>query len=98
MPTSRIEVAGVSVSPQHYINGQRVASNETFELYSPIDQAFLGNISEGLDEHVEAAVQSAAAAFPAWAALGPAGRKPYLDRFAEKIGKRADEFCRLEST
>lgn len=39
MSTSRIEVAGVSVSPHHYINGQRVAADQTFELFSPIDLA-----------------------------------------------------------
>lgn len=97
MSSSRIEVGGVSVSPHHYINGLRVASDKTFELFSPIDQSLLGHISEGLEEHVEAAIQAAAAAFPEWAALGPEGRKPYLDRFAEEIGKRADAFCLLES-
>ncbi|MBV6306552.1 aldehyde dehydrogenase family protein [Candidimonas humi] len=98
MSPSRIDIAGVSVSPQHYINGRRVASSESFELFSPIDQRPLGRISEGLDEHVEAALQSAGAAFPAWAGLTAAERKPYLDRFADEIGRRADEFCRLEST
>lgn len=98
MSLSRIDVAGVSVSPHHYIDGQRVASDETFELFSPVDQARLGNISEGLDTHVEAAIQSASRAFPAWAALGAEARKACLDRFAAEIGKRADDFCRLEST
>ncbi|CAG9177744.1 aldehyde dehydrogenase family protein [Cupriavidus pinatubonensis] len=98
MNTPRLEVAGVAVSPDHYIDGQRVTSHEKFELFSPIDQQILGHVSEGLDEHVEAALRSASAAFPAWAALGAAERKRYLDRFAEEIGKRADDFCRLEST
>jgi 5-carboxymethyl-2-hydroxymuconic-semialdehyde dehydrogenase len=97
MADSRICVAGVPVSPQHYIAGRRVDSGETFELFSPIDQRLLGRIGQGLDEHVEAAVHSAAAAFPAWAALAAAERKSHLDRFADEIGKRADEFCRLES-
>lgn len=98
MSDSRLKVAGVSVSPHHYIGGQRIASHETFELFSPIDQQTLGLISEGLDEHVDAAIASASRAFPSWAALSAAERKIYLDRFAEEIGKRADEFCRLEST
>jgi acyl-CoA reductase-like NAD-dependent aldehyde dehydrogenase len=92
-----IDIAGTSVSPDHFINGQRVASPDTFELRSPIDQALLGRISEGKPEHVEAAIQAAEAAFPAWSALSAAERKPYLDRFAEEIGKRADALCQVES-
>ncbi len=92
-----LEVAGVSVSPDHYIDGRRVASTETFELFSPIDQRPLGRISEGSDSDVQAAIAAAQQAFPAWSALGAAARKPYLDRFAAEIGKRADAFCQLES-
>ena len=92
-----IDIAGTLVSPDHFINGQRVASPDTFELRSPIDQALLGRISEGKPEHVEAAIQAAEAAFPAWSALSAAERKPYLDRFAEEIGKRADALCQVES-
>jgi len=96
-PTPLLHVAGFHVSPDHYIDGRRVASAETFELQSPIDQRVLGRISEGMAEHVDAAITAARKAFPAWAALGAAGRKPYLDRFAQEIGKRADAFCNLES-
>ena len=92
-----LEVAGVTVSPDHYIGGRRVASNKTFEIFSPIDQRVLGRISEGEPEHVEAAISAAQQAFPAWSALSAAERKPYLDRFAEEIGKRADALCLLES-
>jgi 5-carboxymethyl-2-hydroxymuconic-semialdehyde dehydrogenase len=90
-------IAGSPVSPDHYINGERVASPETFELRSPIDQAVLGRISEGRPEHVEAAIRAAEAAFPAWSALTAAERKPYLDRFAAEIGQRADALCQVES-
>ncbi|PZP96403.1 MAG: betaine-aldehyde dehydrogenase [Variovorax paradoxus] len=98
MTTSQpIVVDGLSVSPDHYIDGQRVASASHFALSSPIDQRPLGQVSEGLDAHVEAAIAAAQRAFPAWSALSAAERKPCLDRFAEEIGKRADAFCRLES-
>jgi 5-carboxymethyl-2-hydroxymuconic-semialdehyde dehydrogenase len=92
-----LEIADVRVSPHHYINGERVASADTFDLFSPIDQVTLGKISEGSEENVDAAIRSAQTAFPAWAALSAEERKAYLDRFAEEIGKRADDFCRLES-
>ncbi|WP_295551160.1 aldehyde dehydrogenase [uncultured Pseudacidovorax sp.] len=98
MTTSLLDVAGVKVSPDHYIDGRRVPSATTFELFSPIDQKPLGRIAEGLKDHTEAAIQAAQRAFPAWSAMSAAERLPYLERFAEEIGKRADDFCRLEST
>ncbi len=98
MSTETLTVAGHSVSPHHYINGQRVASDTLFDLRSPIDQSLLGQISEGTPAHVDAAIQAAQQAFPAWAALTAAQRKPYLDRFAFEIGQRAEACCQLEST
>ncbi len=94
---SHLDVAGVAVSPDHYIGGTRVASAETFELSSPIDQRVLGRISEGMAEHTEAAIIAAQQAYPVWSAMTAAERKPFLDRFAAEIGKRADQFCQLES-
>jgi len=92
-----LEVAGIAVSPDHYIDGERVGSVERFELFSPIDQRSLGQVAEGLPEHVDAAIAAARRAFPAWSAMTAAERKPYLDRFAEEIGRRADDYCVLES-
>jgi 5-carboxymethyl-2-hydroxymuconic-semialdehyde dehydrogenase len=98
MNASSIDIAGHGVSPQHYINGQRVGSAQRFELRSPIDQGLLGEVCEADATQVAAAVGAAKAAFPAWAALGAVERKPYIDRFAAEIGKRAESFCLVEST
>ena len=92
-----IIIDGHRISPDHYINGQRVASPETFETVCPVDQKVLGRVAAGLDEHVDAAVAAAAAAFPAWAALGAEGRLPYLQRFAEEIGKREEALAITEA-
>jgi 5-carboxymethyl-2-hydroxymuconic-semialdehyde dehydrogenase len=97
MNPSLLEVAGVNVSPRHYINGQRVASEHSFALHSPIDQRLLGHICEAGPQEVESAIQAAQAAYPAWSALTAAERLPYLNRFADEIGKRAEAFCQLES-
>jgi 5-carboxymethyl-2-hydroxymuconic-semialdehyde dehydrogenase len=86
------------ISPLHYIDGERGASEATFELFSPIDQRVLGQIALGSDDQADAAVAAARLAFPAWAALGAEGRLPYLQRFAAEIGKRADLLCMAEST
>ncbi|MFM1987698.1 MAG: hypothetical protein RJA99_655 [Pseudomonadota bacterium] len=98
MTSPALDVAGIAVSPDHYIDGRRVPSAESFEDRCPIDGRLLGRVAEGLPEHVEAALAAAQRAFPAWSAMTAAERKPYLDRFAEEIGKRADAFCVLEST
>jgi len=92
-----LDIAGIPVSPDHYIGGERVASKRNFELFRPIDQGLLGRVAEGLPEHVAAAIDAAQAAFPAWSALSAAERKPFLDRFADEIGKRAEAFCLVES-
>ena len=97
MMSNLIDVAGHAVSPDHYIDGQRVPSTETFELRSPIDQRLLGQVSEGLAGHVDIAIRAAQRAFPAWAALSAAERKVYLDRFAAEIEKRTEAFCAVES-
>jgi acyl-CoA reductase-like NAD-dependent aldehyde dehydrogenase len=92
-----LDVAGVAVSPDHYIDGRRVASAASFALQSPIDQRLLGHVGEASAGDVDAAIRAAAAAFPKWARLSAAERLPLLDRFAEEIGKRADDFCTVES-
>jgi acyl-CoA reductase-like NAD-dependent aldehyde dehydrogenase len=97
MASAALQVAGVAVSPDHYIGGQRVASSSHFDLFSPIDQQPLGRMAEGEAAHVDAAIRAAQDAYPAWAALTAEQRKPFLDRFADEIGQRADDFCRLES-
>lgn len=92
-----IAIDGHPISPLHYIGGKRVGSADSFEIFSPIDRRILGQVAEASPEQVGQAVEAALAAFPAWAALGAQGRKPYLDRFAEEIGKRADALCLAES-
>jgi len=97
MTSPPLNVAGIAVSPDHYINGQRVASSTRFELFSPIDQRQLGKVCEGGAPEVQAAITAAQQAFPAWSALTAAERKPYLDRFADEIGQRADALGQPQS-
>jgi acyl-CoA reductase-like NAD-dependent aldehyde dehydrogenase len=95
--TAEVQVGSVCVSALHYIDGRRVASPASFAVFSPIDQRPLGRVAQGMDAHVGAAVSAARAAFDEWAGLGAAGRLPYLRRFAEEIGRRADALCIVES-
>ena len=62
--TERIEVAGYEVSPDHFIGGERVASERRFEDISPIDGDVIGEVSRASEADVDRAVHAANAAFP----------------------------------
>ncbi len=96
--SDRLTVAGVSVSPDHYIGGLRVRSRQTFSDISPIDESLLGEISAGGAAEVDRAVEAASAAFPEWAALGAHGRAPYLQRLADIILERVEDLSIVETT
>jgi acyl-CoA reductase-like NAD-dependent aldehyde dehydrogenase len=89
-------VAGIAVSPDHWIGGRRVASEERFEDRSPIDESVLAEVARAGEAEVDMAVVAAAEAFPAWAALGPAGRGPYLRRLAALIDANIDRLATVE--
>lgn len=97
MSSRYLQVAGHAISGDHFIDGERVAGAHHFDLHSPIDQRLLGSVAEGGEEHVEAAIQASLRAFDSWSQLTAAERLPYLERFAEEIGRRAEAFCAVES-
>jgi 5-carboxymethyl-2-hydroxymuconic-semialdehyde dehydrogenase len=93
-----IEIAGASIDTRHYINGQRVASAETFKNTSPIDGSFLGDIASGGQAEVDAAVAAAKAAFPGWSKLGPKGRGELLHKLADLIEANIETLSQLETS
>lgn len=96
--STRVDVAGVSVSTEHWIGGARVGSDDAFTNISPIDERPLGEIARGGQREADLAVAAAAAAFPAWAALGPAGRAEHLRRLADVIEAHTEELAIVECT
>jgi acyl-CoA reductase-like NAD-dependent aldehyde dehydrogenase len=90
-------VAGVDVSPDHYIGGHRVTSADTFADVSPIDESHLADVARAGGEEVDAAVAAARAAFPGWAALGPEGRGEHLFRIAALIEERQETLAQVET-
>jgi betaine-aldehyde dehydrogenase/5-carboxymethyl-2-hydroxymuconic-semialdehyde dehydrogenase len=89
-------VAGIDVSPDHFIGGERVASARRFETISPIDQSVLAEVSRADEGDVDRAVRAAAEAFPDWAALGPAGRAQHLHRLADLIDENVERLAQVE--
>jgi betaine-aldehyde dehydrogenase/5-carboxymethyl-2-hydroxymuconic-semialdehyde dehydrogenase len=73
-----------------------VRGAERFVDRSPIDGSVLAEVDRGGAAEVDLAVRAAAEAFPAWAALGPAGRAPYLHRLAELIDAETERLAALE--
>jgi betaine-aldehyde dehydrogenase/5-carboxymethyl-2-hydroxymuconic-semialdehyde dehydrogenase len=92
----RVEVAGVAVSTAHFIGGRRVGSEARFEDRSPIDERLLAEVARAGEHEVDLAVRAAAEAFPAWAALGPAGRAAHLHRLAQLIDASVERIAAVE--
>ncbi|MEO9181805.1 MAG: aldehyde dehydrogenase family protein, partial [Acidimicrobiales bacterium] len=97
MSASRVDVDGVSVSPDHYINGVRTASPTTFEDRSPLDWTWkLADVARGNTPEADLAVAAALAAFPAWAALSTDERGAYLDQLADLIDRDVERIAHVE--
>jgi acyl-CoA reductase-like NAD-dependent aldehyde dehydrogenase len=89
-------VAGIDVSPDHFIGGERVPSDDRFEVLSPIDEAVVAEVARGGEREAALAVEAAERAFPAWAALGPSGRAEHLRRLAELIDAAVERLAAVE--
>ncbi|TWH75877.1 acyl-CoA reductase-like NAD-dependent aldehyde dehydrogenase [Azomonas agilis] len=79
------------------IDGQArpARSNRTFERCNPLTGAPVSRIAAASVEDADAAVAAAQKAFPAWSALGPAERRAYLNKAADMLEARSDEFMAL---
>lgn len=90
-------VEGVSVDTRHWIGGRRVASADTFESVSPIDESVIAQVSAGGADEVDQAVRAAREAFPAWAALPVAQRSAILRRVADGVERRVEDLAVVET-
>ena len=71
------------------------AAGATFDRRSPHDDAVVTRAAAGRAADAIAAVEAAAAAFPAWSQLGPNPRRKLLLKAADLMEARAPEFARL---
>ena len=94
--TGTATVAGVEVSTEHYIGGERVSSTERFPTISPIDESVLAEVARADAEDVDRAVRAAHEAFRDWAELGPAGRATHLHRLADLIEANVERLAVVE--
>lgn len=96
--TRSTTVAGVDIALDHWIGGERVASSSTFDDISPIDETVIAQVARGGADEAEAAVEAAAAAFPAWAATPPTERARLLHRVADLVEERIEQLAIVETT
>jgi betaine-aldehyde dehydrogenase len=81
------------------IGGELVESRDGqwLESTNPADESPLGRVPQGSAADMAAAVDAAAAAQPAWAALSMAQRAAYIHKLGDAILGRAEEIAKLES-
>ncbi|HCL64746.1 MAG TPA: salicylaldehyde dehydrogenase [Rhizobium sp.] len=82
---------------QQIINGKSVGalSGATFDRHDPFTGAIATTApASGLDD-VKAAVDAAAAAFPAWSKMGPGQRRALLSKAADVMEAKGPEFIAL---
>ena len=79
---------------QMLIGGQqRAASNgATFERRNPLDHSVATRAPAATVADAQAAVEAAAQAFPAWAAMGPGERRGLLMKASQSLAAKADAF------
>ncbi|WP_316879064.1 aldehyde dehydrogenase [Ralstonia wenshanensis] len=77
------------------INGERVyaASGAVFERRNPLDGTVATRAPAATVDDARRAVDAAAAAFPAWAAIGPTERRALLVRAAQALEAKGDAFA-----
>lgn len=84
---------------KHFINGEFVSSlnGKTFDNIDPVDNSLIGKVHEAGKDQVNAAVQAAKSALNGpWADMTQQQRIDLLNKVADRINERFDEFLAAE--
>lgn len=81
----------------HFIAGRFVEPSQHFTTINPATEQPLSQVAQGSAQDVDAAVQAARDALPAWSALPGKERGKYLFRIARRLQERARELAVLET-
>jgi len=81
----------------HFINGKRVsgANGRSGDVFNPATGEKSGTVALASAAEVDAAVQAALAAWPAWAATPPIRRARVIWKFKELVEARKEEVAKL---
>src|ERR671914_501006 len=93
-----LDVGALLPGERHHIGGEWVPGRggETIDVINPATQDVLLRVPRGGPEDVDAAVQAAAGAFPAWRDTSPMVRADLLYRWAELIDEHGHELDLIE--
>ena len=83
----------------HWIDGTPTdpASGRWLEVFDPASGTVASQVAAGSAADVDAAVAAGLAAFPAWSALPGSERARWMERLADAIEARLDDFARAEA-
>ena len=83
----------------HWIDGTSVtpANGQWLDVFDPATRAVSLQVADGSAADVDAAVAAAQAAFPAWSALPASERARWLERLADAVEERLDDFAHAEA-
>lgn len=83
----------------HWIDGKPVppANGQWLDVFDPATRAVASQVADGDAADVDAAVQAAQAAFPIWSSLPNSARARWMERLADALEARNDEFARAEA-
>ena len=77
------------------VNGQPVVAQTTEPVVGPATRQLLTTVPSATHEHLDAAVDAARAAFPAWAATDLAERQAIVSAIGDRLEACAEEFMAL---
>ncbi len=94
---ARVCVDGISVSPHHFIAGQRIASERSFEVRSPLDwNRKLADVSRGDQQTATLAVSAAVDGYKTWSNLSQPERNDILFKLSDLIDANASKIAEIE--
>ncbi len=82
---------------KHWINGEQVASKETFENVNPATGEVICEVASGGQDEINQAVAAAKAAFPKWANTPAKERARLMRRLGELIDENVPQLAELET-
>ena len=94
---ARVCIDGISVSPHHFIAGERMASEHGFEVRSPLDWNMkLADVSRGDEHTADLAVSAAVDGYKVWSNLSQSERNDILFKLSDLIDANAGEIAEIE--
>jgi len=83
----------------HWINGKsrEAASGRWRDVFDPANGEVFAQVADGDTQDVETAMVAADHAFPAWSALPNSERARWLEKLADALEARLDDFAHAES-